>query len=114
MSDGHTLYLSTGSNIGSRKDNLTRAYQLVSERIGKVVRQSSIYETEAWGDTEQENYFNQALEVQTTLEPMLMLKYLQEIEIRIGRVKHKKWEPRVIDVDILFYESEVIEEELNQ
>lgn len=75
---------------------------------GPVAAQSSIYETAAWGKTDQPSFLNQALAIDTKLEPALLLTTLLAIEQSLGRVRAERWEPRTIDIDILFYGDQVI------
>lgn len=103
------LYLLTGGNLGDRLSNLQAAARLIAARIGTVVRTSGYYETEAWGNVEQPHYINQALEVRTNLEPLQVLEAILDIETAIGRTRRSKWEPRVIDVDILFFENRIVD-----
>ncbi|MBT8220613.1 MAG: 2-amino-4-hydroxy-6-hydroxymethyldihydropteridine diphosphokinase [Bacteroidia bacterium] len=109
MSKGHILYLSTGSNIGNRKDNLARAYQLIQDRIGTVIRQSSLYETEAWGIQNQRVFFNQILYIHTKLSVEEVLECMKDIESEMGRIREDKWKERIIDIDILFYDDLIYE-----
>lgn len=106
-----TIYLHTGTNIGDRAANLSYARQLVTERIGSILKASSIYETEAWGLEEQADFYNQALEVTTDLSPEKLLQQTKQIEQDMGRQKEIRWGKRLIDVDILFYGQEVIHTE---
>jgi 2-amino-4-hydroxy-6-hydroxymethyldihydropteridine diphosphokinase len=97
-------YLSLGSNMGNKLYYLVSAIQeinLIDEiKISKI---SSFYETEAWGVKEQENFYNMALEIRTTLLPFELLRKLQEIESKLQRVRTLRWGPRTIDIDIIFY-----------
>ena len=99
----HTIYLSTGSNIGDRKAHLVTAYNKLNDQLGKVIRQSGIYETEAWGLENQRGFFNQVLCIETDKTPNDALKLINEIEAEMGRVREGKWAARKIDIDILFY-----------
>lgn len=106
----NTVYLSIGTNMGNRTANLELVHSLISRNIGIVSKESSIYETEAWGVENQENYYNQVLCVKTSLEPALLLHKCQVIEQKMGRIREQKWEPRVIDIDLLFFNALVIDE----
>lgn len=103
------VYLLLGSNEGNRKENLSRASAHIEQRCGKIVQVSSLYETEAWGLKEQNAFLNQALMIQTSLTAPLLLAELKTIEKETGRTETVKWGPRVIDIDILFYGTEIIE-----
>lgn len=101
-------YLSLGSNLGKKQGNLEGALQEIKKDVGEVLRISSIYETEAWGIVSQDNYFNIIAEVSTPFFPLDVIKKLLTIESRIGRIRNKKWESRIIDIDIIFYENYLI------
>lgn len=81
---------------------------MVNERIGHLVRTSSVYTTKAWGITRQPDFLNQVVEVATTLSPEQVLLATQEIELLLGRQKTEKWGPRIIDIDLLYYNEQVI------
>lgn len=105
-----TLYLLLGANLEDPKKQLAAAVQAIQEQIGKIVQQSSIYITESWGTEEkQPDYLNQVLAVQSEWSAQEVLQKTQHIEEKLGRVRHKKWEARVIDIDILFYEDAIID-----
>lgn len=99
------IYLLLGANLGDRIQTLHRAIDLIEERVGPVIRQSSLYETAPWGVTNQPAYLNQVLMVETTLEPEAVLNQTQAIEQELGRVRLEKWGARVIDIDILYYDQ---------
>lgn len=98
-----SIYLLLGSNQGDRLTNLKEARQLLNERIGGLVRSSSLYLTAAWGDIEQPNFYNQVVEIKTGLFPAELLEHILEIELLLGRTRSEKWGPRLIDIDILYY-----------
>ena len=101
-------YLLLGSNLGDRKAQLIQARKLVGQHIGQVVKASSIYETQAWGMEGQPDFLNQALEVTTSLSPGDLLAAIFKIEAQLGRLRGKTWEPRTLDIDILFYDALVL------
>ncbi len=103
----NTAYLLTGGNMGNRKRNLSQAHKLITELCGNISTASSIYETAAWGKTDQPSFLNQALQIKTTLEPEALLKQILKIEKQIGRIREEKYGPRIIDIDILFYNDEI-------
>lgn len=107
----NVVYLLLGANLGDRRRQLSHAIGEIKQHIGVVVKCSSVYETEAWGVDGQPSYFNQVLMVETALKPRELLASTQGIENRLGRTRTKKWESRVIDIDILFYNEQIIEEE---
>ena len=105
------VYLLLGSNENNRLQNLASARSLIELQGGKILKQSALYETEAWGLKEQNSFFNQALLIETSFSPHQLLAILKAIEKEIGRVETVKWGPRVIDIDILFYGNEIVEQE---
>ena len=104
-------YLSLGSNIGDRKKNLEDAKKNILEKIGDIITQSSIYETEPWGFHAEQNFFNQVIAITTHLQPMDLLKKSLAIESKLGRERtSENYESRPIDIDILFYGHKIINE----
>lgn len=81
------VYLSLGSNLGDRRENIRLAIEKIGERVGEVVRQSSLYETEPWGFESDNRFVNAAVKVMTTLSPMEVLRTTQQIERELGRKK---------------------------
>ncbi len=108
MSQSKKIYLLTGANLNDRIGTLEAARLQIGKEIGPVVKASGFYETQAWGNVEQPDYVNQALEVTTSLAPMEVLKTIFKIEADLGRIRRSKWESRVIDIDILFYGDKVL------
>lgn len=105
-----TCYLGIGSNLGNREKNIRLALQEV-RAMGKtkIVKLSKIIETRpAGGPRGQGNFLNAALKIKTNLAPLSLLKELQHIEKKLGRVKTVRWGPRKIDLDILFYGEKII------
>lgn len=97
-----------GGNMGDRMANLKVAISHIEQQVGNVQLLSSVYETEAWGQTNQPNFFNQALLVHTQLASNELMKKLLEIESLMGRVRTVKMGPRTIDLDIIYFNNEVI------
>lgn len=105
----NTAYLILGGNIGNRLQHLQEAIQLISKKAGIIAKTSDIFTTSAWGNTEQPDFLNQALCLQTSLTALDLLETLITIEEILGRVRnHQKWTERVIDIDILFYNTDII------
>lgn len=99
-------YLSLGSNIGDKNRNIQEAIRLLAKAPGiTVTAVSSFYETEPWGKTGQESFYNLAVELETILDPFSLLKTCQEIEDSLGRKRAEHWGPRIIDLDILIYDE---------
>ncbi|MBN8570808.1 MAG: 2-amino-4-hydroxy-6-hydroxymethyldihydropteridine diphosphokinase [Ignavibacteria bacterium] len=106
------VFLGLGSNIGDRKKYLEEAIQEIKNIPGtKVLKLSSVYETEPWGFSEQEEYLNAVIEIETEQAYEKLLKEVKAIEIILGRDKRDKWKSRKIDIDILFYGDLVYEDE---
>lgn len=103
-------YLLLGADIGDKRTAFAKAKQLIGERVGRVVRESSLYESEAWGFESTTTFLNQVLEVATPLLPLDLLTELQQIEVALGRTRSGNgYESRLIDIDILFYDRLVID-----
>lgn len=94
--------------MGKRKNFLAKARQLIIKQAGAIYNQSSVYETAAWGNTNQQSFLNQVIIIKTKLEPDVLMQTLLNIEKQLGRVRTKKFGPRTIDLDILFYETLII------
>jgi len=104
-------FLLLGSNLGNKEDNLRRAVKLL-KKIGKVRKHSAVYETEPWGFSDERNFFNMAMCLDTSLNPHELITEILKIEISIGRKRQtKQWVAREIDIDIIFYDSLIINEE---
>ena len=99
-------YLSIGGNVGDREKNFAIAREYIEQYCGSVIQSSSLYETAAWGKTDQPSFLNQALEIQTDLSADNLMKQVLEIEKIMGRERKEKYGPRVIDIDILLFNSE--------
>ena len=104
-----TAYLLLGGNLGDREDNLRKAIALIAENIGSVVSISALYETAAWGKTDQPSFLNQAVAVETNFPAIEVLNKALEIEKVLGRVRKDKWGERLIDIDLILYGNEVID-----
>lgn len=106
----NTAYLLTGGNLDNREENLALACKMIKESAGIVSQASALYETAAWGKTDQPSFLNQALSIKTRLSPSLLLERLLEIERTIGRQRKEKYGPRLIDIDILLFDDMIIHE----
>ena len=105
----NVAFLCLGGNMGDRLAFINNAKELINSLCGKITAESAIYETEAWGAENAPEHYNQCLKLETKLEAEALLKELLEIEIKLGRVRNElKNETRVIDIDILFYNKEII------
>ncbi|MGF1924673.1 MAG: 2-amino-4-hydroxy-6-hydroxymethyldihydropteridine diphosphokinase [Bacteroidia bacterium] len=108
QSDRTTAYLLLGSNLGDREKMIADAITFINARVGDVLHLSGLYETAAWGNTDQPSFLNLVLAVETVLSPNKLLEAVLKIEADLGRVRHDKWGARLIDIDIIFYGEEVI------
>ena len=104
------VFLLLGSNLGNRQLFLKQADDAIAQRVGNIIKRSSVYETQSWGKTDEPDYLNQVLQVQTALPPRGVLQCILAIEQTMGRKRIEKWGSRTIDIDILFYGDEVVNE----
>ena len=102
-------YLGLGSNIGDRAANLREAIRLLSENV-RIKKVSSLYETEPIGYLDQGWFLNAAVGIETQLRPRGLLRLIQDIERALGRERTLRWGPRTIDIDILLYDNERVDE----
>jgi 2-amino-4-hydroxy-6-hydroxymethyldihydropteridine diphosphokinase len=104
-----TTYLSLGSNLGNKIENLQKAIDLIAENLGSVTKISSVYKTAAWG-FESDDFYNICMQIATSLNPEDLLNKIQEIEISLGRKKtnNTEYKARTIDIDILLFDNEII------
>ena len=105
------VWIALGSNMGGGRKNLDLAIKMMNERGVSVKKVSTYIETEPYGYTEQDNFVNAVCIAETKLSPRELLEVLLKIELEMGRVRIIKWGPRIIDLDILFYEDLIIDEE---
>ena len=99
-------YLLTGGNLGDRQQYLATARQFINQQCGTIAVASSLYETEAWGNTDQPAFLNQAIEISTTLTARQLIRRVLKIEKQMGRVREEKYGSRLIDIDILLFNNE--------
>ena len=102
------VYILTGGNVGKRLINLGNAQKFLEDEIGKIEKSSSIYETAAWGNNDQPDFYNQAHIIKTKLSPEDIMQKILKIEEKMGRVRTFKNAARIIDIDILFFNEEII------
>lgn len=108
MKANHTAYLAFGTNIGDREANIERAYQMVEERAGHILRRSSLMKSEPWGFESDNLFLNSVACILTTLTPHQLLAVTQKIEKDMGRREKSKdgvYHDRLIDIDILLYDD---------
>ena len=109
----HTIYLSLGTNLGSREDNLERALHLLQEQVGALLRRSSVHETTPWGFESSHMFLNLCVCMATSLSPLQLLATTKQIERQLGRTRksaHGHYADRLIDIDILLYDDAHINE----
>lgn len=101
------VYLLTGGNLGNKENNLVKAKDLIAIHCGNIEKSSSVYETAAWGNTDQPSFLNQALEIHTSLNAKQLIRHILKVEKLMGRVRKEKYGPRIIDIDILLFNNEM-------
>lgn len=106
------VYIALGSNLGNKRRNLVTAAALLAERAGEVGAISSFYETEPWGFESEHSFLNAALMLETTLAPLDLLRLTQEVERELGRTAKTDsvYHDRLIDIDLLLYGEEIIDQ----
>jgi len=103
----NTIYIALGTNLGNRLANLRAAIQSMPPEV-KVLAESHVYETPPWGYEDQPAFLNMVVKAKTELLPEALLKYLKQLEVELGREQNFRWGPRLIDLDILFYDDLVL------
>jgi len=103
----HIVYLALGSNLGNRLANLKQAVAALSPQM-ELKAKSHVYETPPWGYKDQPKFLNQVIKVRTYLEPEQLFKHIKRLEVTLGRRASFQNGPRLIDIDILFYDDLVL------
>ena len=103
-----TVYIALGTNLGERLSNLRTAIAALAPEV-TVLAESHVYETPPWGYEDQPAFLNMVVKAATDLEPESLLKFLKQLEVELGREKSVRWGPRLIDLDILFYDDLIID-----
>ena len=107
---GEIIYLSLGSNLGDKKQNLLQARELIEKQAGSLLKVSKIYQSEAWGYSSSNDFYNCCLSGLTHMEPLELLEILMKIETSLGRIrKGGGYSDRLIDIDLLFYGDIILE-----
>lgn len=104
------VYLLLGSNLGDRELFLRMAVKLIETDVAPMVKASAVYKTQSWGKTDQPDYLNQVIMLQTDMSAQEVLKKVLNIELEMGRKREEKWGSRTIDIDILFYGDAIMNE----
>ena len=103
------VYLCLGGNIGDTRNYLQNAVAMIGRRIGRVVSQSAVYQSEPWGFNAEQMFLNQVVVAETELEPHAVLELCLQIEAELGRTRSGNgYEPRTIDIDIVFFGQQII------
>ena len=108
-----TTYLLTGSNLGESLTFIQSAKSNIEAQIGKVSKASSVFKTAPWGNLNQPPFLNQVLQCETDFTPYQLIQHVLDIETAMGRTRQHKWEARIIDIDILFYDDIILTGNLN-
>lgn len=103
------VYLGLGTNLGDRTTNINHAIEGLEEEV-LVTAVSPMYETDAWGVEEQPDFLNMCVAGETNLSPYSLLLFVKQLESRLGRIASERWGPRLIDIDILFYDLLILQE----
>lgn len=106
----NSTYLLLGSNMGNSQEQLSTAIHQIEMNTGKLIRASHLYSTAAWGNTNQPDFLNQVIVIETKLSAHETLNSILAIEKKMGRVRTVKNAPRIIDIDILFFNKEIIDQ----
>lgn len=102
------IFLLLGSNLQDRKMMLAQAREQLEKSSVWICAQSGLYETEAWGNTQQPPFLNQVLRIRTGLTPEVLLQIIHNIETQLGRTRYEHWGPRCIDIDILYFDNLIL------
>lgn len=106
----YITYLLLGSNLGDSKKYIADAISEIGSKLGDLKVMSSVYQTASWGNHNQPDFINQVIQLETLLSPADLLKGILAIEVKLGRKRVGKWGSRTIDIDILIYEDQIINE----
>ncbi len=104
----YNAYLLIGSNEGDRNKYLDQARDHIEKNFGAILKQSSIYETAAWGKTDQPDFLNQVIMIATAIDAPSLMQCILLAETKMGRMRNEKYSQRIIDIDILFYDETII------
>ena len=104
-----TVYIALGSNVGIGAKQFDHAITLLGEQLSHI-KQASRYHSKAVGYTDQPDFLNTAIQAETELSPQELLAFTQMVEQKVGRIRRFRWGPREIDIDIIFYGDQIVEE----
>ncbi len=105
------IFLLLGTNLGDRSQHLAAARAQIEAKAGKIMKASAVYVTAAWGKTDQPDFYNQVIEIESILSPNELLSTTLSIEEAMGRVRTEAWGARTLDIDILLYGNVIVERE---
>ncbi len=108
----HRVFLGFGSNIGDRKGNIERAYKFLAKKGIRILKTSGFYRTAPYGYRDQPEFLNSVALVEVDMGALRLLEVVKEVEKELGRTETFRWGPRVIDIDILFFDDLVIRSEI--
>ena len=103
----NSVFISLGGNLGNTREIFKNVYAEIEKKVGPITKKSSIYQTAAWGPIPQPDFLNQIILLSTERMPENVMSILLEIEKSLGRIREERWGPRVIDLDILFFEDQI-------
>jgi len=106
-----TVFLLLGANLGDRQQTILEAKKYISLQIGINEKESKLYQTAAWGVENQPFFLNQVIQILTSLSGQELLVEIENIEKKLGRKRYQKWYARTIDIDILYYENQILDDE---
>jgi 2-amino-4-hydroxy-6-hydroxymethyldihydropteridine diphosphokinase len=104
-------YLSLGGNLGNTIEIFQNSMEILTKKVGKITQLSSLYQTAAWGPIPQNDFINQVIEVETYISAQELMDALLEIELQMGRIRNERWGPRTLDLDIIFFDDQIISTE---
>ena len=105
------VFISLGGNLGNTLEIFKNSYIEIEKKIGRISTFSKIYQTAAWGKTDQADFLNQVIQAETNLDPEKIMSELLEIELFFGRRRDVIWGPRILDLDILFLGNQIVSSE---
>jgi 2-amino-4-hydroxy-6-hydroxymethyldihydropteridine diphosphokinase len=109
-----SVFISLGGNLGNTLEIFKNVYAEIEKKVGPITKKSSIYQTAAWGPIQQPDFLNQVIVMTTELLPEPVMTILLDIEKNLGRIREERWGPRIIDLDMLFYDEQILSTPLLQ
>ena len=109
-----SVFISLGGNLGNTLEIFKNVYAEIEKKVGPITKKSSIYRTAAWGPIQQPDFLNQVIVMTTELLPEAVMTILLDMEKNLGRIREERWGPRIIDLDMLFYDEQILSTPLLQ